>query len=154
MLKLINSYFYRPDKDIPAYLNKRPGKDAGYDLYAAEDVWFWPLQTRKVKSNSHIHVPSGHFGHVAARGGHASRGWLTQGVVDHGYSGNIGIFQTNLSFLPRRIKKGERVAQLVFVPFTAVQLMEFDRLDDYQNIVKKLSNSDRQDKACNSSGTM
>ncbi len=151
---MIKSFFYRPNKDLPAFFNKRPGKDAGYDLYASKDTWFWPLQTKKIASNAHIHIPSHHFGFVATRGGHASNGWLVQGVVDHGYSGNIGIFQTNLSFLPRKIKKGERVAQLIFTPFSEVTLEEYELLSDYERIVEKLSGSDRGTKACNSSGTM
>lgn len=150
---MISTYFYRPDKDTPAYYNKRPGKDAGYDLYALEDIWVWPFQTKKIPTNSHIHIPSDHYGAVLSRSGHAGRGWLTHhSPVDHGYAGNIHIIQTNLSLFPRRIKKGTRIAQLVFVPFSTVVPRETYSLEDFKMTVERLSESDRGEKAFNSSG--
>jgi dUTP pyrophosphatase len=153
MLAQLKIPYYRPDKSIPAYLNKRPGKDAGYDLYAAEDIWLLPLQTKVIKTNSHIHIPDGHLGRVTSRSGHAAKGWLTHaGTVDHGYTGNIGVIQTNLHVLPRKIKKGTRIAQLIFMPFTAVELHEIRNKDEYQEYVSYISNSDRCDNGYNSSG--
>lgn len=151
----MNTFFFRPDKTMDAYQNKRPGKDAGYDLLALEDTWLWPLQTKAIPTNSHIHIPENHLGRVTSRSGHAKRGWLTHpGTVDNGYTGNIGVIQTNLSFLPRRVKKGERIAQLIFMPFSAPEMEEIPHIVDYEHKVAETSKSDRGDKAYNSSGTM
>ena len=151
---VIDTIYYQPDESIPAYLNKRNGKDAGYDLYSTETKWFWPFQTRTIKANIHVLIPDGKLGWVASRGGHAGRGWLTHtGIIDTGYTGQIGVMQTNLSIFPRRVKKGERLAQLIFVPFSAVfgwkkckELNEFDRE------VLELTGSNRGTQAYNSSG--
>lgn len=154
MIGAIKTYFHRPDKTIPAYKNNRPGKDAGYDLYASEDKWFWPLQTIKVESNSHIHIPSAHLGRVTSRSGHSKDGWLVHpGTIDHGYAGNIGVIMTNLSFLPRRIKKGTRIAQMIFMPFTTVIMEEVEDSKSYEQIVQKLSNSNRGVSGFGDSGT-
>lgn len=153
MPKQMDTFYYQPDKKIPAYLNKRPGMDAGYDLYASKDVWLLPFQTKTIPSNSHIYIPAGHLGRVTSRSGHADRGWLTHpGTVDNGYTGCIGIIQTNLSIFPRRIKKGERIAQLIFMPFTAMKLEEINTFYQYKLRVQQESKSNRGTQARNSSG--
>lgn len=145
--------YYRPDKEINGYLNKRIGNDAGYDIYATQDMWFLPFQTKIIPTNSHIHIPYGHFGRVTSRSGHAKRGWLTHaGTVDRGYTGNIGVIQTNLSLLPRRIRKGERIGQIIFIPFKTVELKEVESLQEFGQYVVKDSGSDRGTKSYNSSG--
>lgn len=147
------SYYYQPVDDIPAFLNKRPGNDAGYDMYATETVWLLPFQTKTIKANCHAHIPRGHLVWVASRGGHAGRGWLTHtGIVDTGYSGQIGVMQTNLSIFPRRVKKGERLAQLVVIPFSAIHWKRVAELDTFENLVKSESGSNRGNNAYNSSG--
>lgn len=150
----MDHYYYQPDASIPAYLNKRPGKDAGYDLFVSETTWVMPFQTVVIPTNLHIHTPTGNAGIVASRSGNASRGWLTHvGIVDHGFSGQVSATVTNLSFYPRRFKKGERVAQLVFVPFT--EMVNLERVlsrTEFELRVEDLSESDRGILSHNSSG--
>lgn len=148
------NFYHQPDDSIPPFLNKRPGKDAGYDIYASETMWVKPFGTVVVPVNLHVHTPEGHCALVCSRSGNASRGWLTHiGVGDHGYSGQYTATVTNLSPLPRRIKKGERVAQIVFVPFkTLKNLVKVPNLADFDGVVEQLSDSDRGHKARNSSG--
>lgn len=149
----VESFYYQPDEEIPAYLNKRPGMDAGYDLYATKTTWLWPFQTRTIKSNIHAHVPAGHFGLVTSRGGHAGRGWLTHsGIVDHGYTGQVGVMQTNLAIFPRRVKRGERLAQFLFIPFSKADFTRFYDKYDFENTVQEQSGSNRGTQAYNSSG--
>lgn len=151
----VDSFYYQIDDGINPFLNKRPGQDAGYDLYALEDTWLAPFQTKSLKTNAHIHIPTGHLGRVTCRSGHAKRGWLTHpGTVDSGYTGNIGVIQTNLSLLPRKIKRGERVAQLIFMPFSAAELRRVYSLHDYETKVRVSTNSNRGKNSYNSSGTM
>lgn len=148
------NYYYQPDDTIPAYLNKRPGKDAGYDMFASETMWVKPFGTVDIPTNLHIHTPSGYCALVCSRSGNASRGWLTHiGVGDNGYSGQFSATLTNLSFLPRRIRKGERVAQLVFVPFKEMKnLTEIKSEVEFNRLVSELSESDRGYQSHNSSG--
>ena len=148
------NYYYQPDESIPAFLNKRPGKDAGYDVYASKSQWAMPFQTIDVSVNLHIHTPAGHCALVCSRSGNASRSWLTHiGVGDNGYSGQYTATITNLFPLPRRIKKGERVAQIVFVPFrTLKNLIKVPNQKEFDDIVCNLSNSDRGHNSHNSSG--
>lgn len=149
----IKTYFCKENHEMDAYLNKRPGKDAGYDLFVKEDQWVWPLQTKAIKTNARIHIPRGLFGRVSPRSGNSKRGWLLHpGTVDHGYSGVIGAIVTNIYPWPRKIRAGERIAQLIFIPFQEVDLEEISDIDRYIEEVYGLSQSDRKQKAYNSSG--
>lgn len=151
----ISTVYYQVEDDINAFFNARDADDAGYDLYALKDTWVWPFQTKTMLTNAHIHVPTGHLGRVTSRGGTAKRGWLTHsGTVDSGYTGNIGVTQTNLSFLPRKVKRGERIAQLIFMRFSAAKFTKLNSLLEYFEYVEGVSDSDRGSKAYNSSGTM
>lgn len=117
----------RNDKNIPLPYKKRE-TDAGFDLYALEDSWILPLQTKTVKSNHKILIneESGLFGLIQSRSSIRSKGLFIDGVIDSGYSGTWGIIVTNISWLPKRIKKGERLCQAIFIPYTNPKLKEKD----------------------------
>ena len=63
----------------------------------------------------------GWAGFVYSRSGLGARDGLTVaqgvGVIDPDYTGEITVFLLNTSGTPRRIKRGERIAQLIFLPF-------------------------------------
>lgn len=103
----------RVDKTLPLPYKKRED-DAGHDLYALESGWIWPFQTKTIKSNHKILIEKGDKGLVFARSGIRNRGLLIEGVIDAGYTGIIGIMTTNCFPWPRRIKKGERICQILF----------------------------------------
>lgn len=54
------------------------------------------------------------------------------GVIDSDYRGEINIFLLNTAQEERIIRRGERVAQLVFQPVLRAQLEETDQLGDTQ----------------------
>lgn len=113
----------RVDGNIPLPFKKRQ-TDAGYDLYAAENTWLLPFQTKVIQSNHRILIEDGYFGFVQARSSIRSRGMLIEGVIDEGYQGVIGIMVTNATPFFKRIKKGERVCQLILLPYINVELRE------------------------------
>jgi dUTP pyrophosphatase len=119
-------HYVREVHNIGSPYTRRPGIDAGYDLLALEDTWIWPFQTKLVKTNHRIEVREGEMGIVVGRSGRNLKGWLTHiGIIDTGYTGNLGCIITNLRPYPRKIRKGERIAQIVFTPVNnALHLME------------------------------
>jgi len=73
-----------------------------------------------------VAIPEGHAGLVLPRSGLASKQGLTlanaPGLIDEGYRGEITIAVVNLDpTTPVGISSGDRIAQLVIVPITAVQ---------------------------------
>lgn len=111
--------------DIPLPFKKRK-TDAGYDIYAAETKIIWPLTTRTLLSNHSIDIFDGKFGFIQSRSGIRKRGMIIDGVIDAGFQGTFGLIISNVNIIPRRIKKGERVAQIIFLDYSEVEMNEVD----------------------------
>lgn len=130
--------------EIPLPFKKRE-TDAGYDLYSAESRVIWPFSTYVLKSNHKILIGEDYFGFVQARSGIRSKGLMIEGIIDAGYTGTIGIMVTNTRPWPRFIKKGERVAQIMFLPKLNIELKQVE----YFNTL-----TSRGDKGFGSSGKL
>ena len=109
---------------------------AGYDLYACIDA---PLtidagMTVKVGTGLSIAVPEGYFGAVFARSGLAAKEGLRPancvGVADSDYRGEYIVALHNDSSVQRTVTPGERIAQLVIMPFLSVCFEEVDNLEE------------------------
>ena len=120
-----------------AILPKR-GSDqaAGYDLYAALDgpVTIEPHKTVMVGTGLSIAVPEGYFGAIYARSGLATKLGLRPancvGVCDSDYRGEYIVALHNDSDVERKVEPGDRIAQLVVMPYLAVDFEECDDLDE------------------------
>lgn len=108
---------------------------AGYDLRACMDapVTIAPGETAMIGTGLSVAVPEGYFGAVFARSGLASKQGLRPancvGVCDSDYRGEYTVAMHNDSALPREIKPGERIAQLVVIPYLALEFEETEELD-------------------------
>ena len=109
---------------------------AGYDLYACleEDVLIAPGQTVKIGTGLAVAVPEGFFGAVFARSGLASKEGLRPancvGVCDSDYRGEYIIALHNDSGMERTVRHGDRIAQLVILPFLPAEFEESDSLPE------------------------
>lgn len=96
---------------------------AGADLYAlpGESVTVEPHKTVMIHTGLAMEIPEGYAGLIFARSGLASKRGLAPankvGVVDPDYRGEFMVALHNHTDEPREIEGGERVAQLVIVPF-------------------------------------
>lgn len=109
---------------------------AGYDLYADTDkeIMVEPHTTAMVGTGLSIAVPEGYFGAIFARSGLASKRGLRPancvGVCDSDYRGEYIVALHNDSDQMRSIAPGERIAQLVVMPFLHVEFVEAEELDE------------------------
>lgn len=127
--------------DIPVFKTKNG--DAGYDLYVTKDIWIFPFRVTKVPVNMCIELPEGTYGLVTSRSGQSLKGVFTiPGIVDETYRGQISAIVTKIGLLPTRIKKGERIAQLVITKYDKPTLQ----------INTELSNTERNHSGFGSSG--
>lgn len=115
----------------PVYAH--PG-DAGADLLAAEAVTLQPGERRLVGTGVSAALPEGTVGLVTPRSGLAARAGLSivnaPGVVDSGYRGEIKVALINLDpRTPIEIHEGDRIAQLVIVPFLTADFVPVESLD-------------------------
>lgn len=109
---------------------------AGADLYAVLDA---PLtvavgETVLVHTGLAVEIPAGFVGLVCARSGLATKRGLAPankvGVIDADYRGEIMVALHNHSTAPQTIEQGERVAQLVLVPYLTAVYEEAESLTD------------------------
>ena len=121
-----------PEVELPSYAY---AGDAGLDLRASEAVTLAPLERRLVSTGLAVAIPEGYAGFVQPRSGLALREGLsmanTPGLVDSHYRGELKVCAVNLD--PERsirIKRGDRIAQLVIQRVPAVTLVEVDELDE------------------------
>lgn len=111
------------------------GYAAGYDLYACTNAECkaYPGETIKVGTGIAIQPPDGYFGAIFARSGLAAKQGLRPancvGVCDEDYTGEYIVAIYNDSNEVRHINNGDRIAQLVFLPYLNVEFEEVDALD-------------------------
>lgn len=109
---------------------------AGYDLFAdvKEQLELLPHQTAMIPTGLAMEIPEGYFGGIFARSGLASKEGLRPancvGVVDADYRGEVKVALHNDGETVRVITPGQKVAQLVVVPFLSVEFDEVDALSD------------------------
>lgn len=110
---------------------------AGYDLYACmdnESVTINPHETVKIGTGLAIQPPKNTFGAVFARSGIACKQGLRPancvGVCDYDYTGEYIVALHNDSNEPRVVNNGDRIAQLVFMPYVAVEFNEVNELEE------------------------
>lgn len=124
---------YDPEKvTIPT---KGSVDSAGYDLYALDDVSIRPQTNEMIHTGIAIEIPKGYVGLVFARSGMAHKQHLRPsnavGVIDADYRGEVLVSLYNDSTEDEMdITPGQRIAQLVIVPYLGLELQEVDKLSD------------------------
>lgn len=109
---------------------------AGADLYAVldEDLTIKPHETVLIHTGLAMEIPVGYAGMVFARSGLATKKGLAPankvGVVDADYRGEVMVALHNHTNEEKTIEHGERVAQLVIMPYFKADFMETEDLSD------------------------
>lgn len=107
---------------------------AGYDLYASKQQNIKWQETEKIHTEIAIEIPTHYVGLIFARSGLATNYGIRPancvGVIDSDYRGEIIVPLRNDTLNDYLIKKGERFAQLVIVPYFTDKLEESDQLSD------------------------
>lgn len=119
-----------------AIIPKRGSEQAaGYDLHAniTEPVEIKPHTSVKIGTGLALSVPDGFFGGIFARSGLATKQGIRPsncvGIVDSDYRGEIMVALHNDLDIPQVIQPNERIAQLVIIPYLAVEFEETEELD-------------------------
>lgn len=109
---------------------------AGFDLYAIlnEDITIKSHETFLVKTGLSMEIPVGYAGMIFARSGLATKKGLAPankvGVVDSDYRGEVMVALHNHSNENQTISHGERIAQMVIMPFYKAEFIEVEELSD------------------------
>lgn len=123
----------KKDVELPEY--KHIG-DGGMDIRASIDVKLEPNETKIVPTGLKIAVPENYELQIRPRSGFSLKTPLrisnSPGTIDSSYRDEVGIIVTNTSLNESfKIKKGDRIAQLVLCKF---EMVEFEKIDDITSI--------------------
>lgn len=110
--------------------------DAGHDLYAIEDCVVSPGKMVEINTGVHLALPSTMYAQICARSSYGMKGLTVHpGVIDPGYTGHISVFvmyaatpETARTREPYTIKKGDKIAQVVFHNVLNVKLSQISTL--------------------------
>lgn len=109
---------------------------AGYDLHAdiSEKLVIRPGETVKVETGLAFALPEGYFGGIFARSGLSAKKGLRPanctGVVDSDYRGPVIVALHNDSKTEQVIEPGERIAQMILLPYLTAEFEEVENLDE------------------------
>ncbi len=109
--------------------------EAGYDAYSTETIWIKPGQRVLIKTDIAMSIPEGFFGRICDRSSLALKHGIhvLGGILDSNFRGNIGIILINLSDGGEehsyQVKKGDRIAQIIFEEYIPVYFTEVNELD-------------------------
>jgi dUTP pyrophosphatase len=111
-----------------------PG-DAGADLTSGEEFVLLPGERRTVPTGVSIALPRGYVAFIVPRSGLAARHGITvvnsPGTVDAGYRGEIMVTLLNTDLVEAFVvNRGDRIAQIVVLPFSAVNFVPVERLPE------------------------
>lgn len=121
---------------LPLPASASPGS-AGLDLRAAlpedvEEVVLRPGERALIPTGLVLEIPPGWEGQVRPRSGLALRHGIgllnSPGTIDSDYRGEVGVILINLGESPFPVRRGDRIAQLVFARVEPIEWEESEAL--------------------------
>ena len=107
---------------------------AGLDLCANEDAVIPAGGWRLVRTGVHFEIPVGFVGLLFPRSGNALKRGLTfencVGVIDSDYRGDVGAEIRNDMDCSQTVRRGDKIAQMVFARCEQFPLEMVDELDE------------------------
>ena len=125
---------YKKLKDSAIEPTKGSEKAAGYDLYANingnDSITINPGETVVIGTGLSFELPDNTFAAIFARSGLSTKSGLAPankvGVCDSDYRGEYKVALHNHSNTPATVNHGDRIAQMVVMPFIPIELEEGD----------------------------
>jgi dUTP pyrophosphatase len=116
-------------------LRRMTGGSSGFDLQAAcaDDIVVEPGTAALIPAGFELSIPTGYEAQVRPRSGLAIKnriGLLNgPGTIDSDYRGEVCVILYNFGDEDFVVRRGVRVAQLVFCRLPSVEIVEDERLD-------------------------
>ena len=101
--------------------------DAGYDLCTPVIAIIPHHQRATVNTGIRIDIPAGYYGRIESKSGlMKDKGITVSGTIDAGYRGPIKVVMFNHSDQDATFKRGDKIAQIVFLKCETPILEEVD----------------------------
>lgn len=130
---LVNIKKLNPNATLPT---QGSAEAAGWDLYACIDrpIYISPHGTEKIGTGLAFELPKYTFGGIFPRSGLATKKGLrpanTPGVCDSDYRGEYIVALHNDSETVQIVEPGDRIAQLILMPYIPMFFNEVDELNE------------------------
>lgn len=109
---------------------------AGCDLKSVEDKVIWPGERALIGTGIRLEIPFGIAAQVCPRSGLAIKYGVTvlnsPGIIDNDYRGEIKVILHNSGKEEFIIKKGDRIAQLLFFPIMQAIFQKAEEVSETQ----------------------
>ncbi len=108
---------------LPSYQHEG---DAGFDLRSVKKCVIKKGTSQTIPTGIKIAVPSGYVGLIKDRSGLAAKHGIhtLAGIIDSGYRGEVAVVLHNLGGEDFSVDMGMRIAQLLIIPVTCVNVNE------------------------------
>jgi len=118
--KLLHNYATAPTRATDG--------SAGFDLYATDNHTIWPGARVKIPTGVQMAIPDGYAGFIWPRSGMAVKhGFdILAGLIDSDFRGEAMVAGINHGDRMIEVKRGDRVAQIVFSPVHVLAAMVED----------------------------
>lgn len=126
---------YSKSGEIPKYETEN---SAGLDLRALLDkpMIIKPMERVLIPTGIFLEIPNGFEGQVRARSGLSIKYGLTMvngvGTVDSDYRGELKVPMINLGSEEFKVESGDRIAQIVFARYEAVNFESVSSTEDLE----------------------
>ena len=130
--------------ESPSYANRYA---AGLDIRSNNQVYMAPGAIVDIDTLLAVEIPKGCFGMVVARSGLSYKNQVKLindvGIIDEDYRGDIGIRLKNEGTEPYLIEVGDRVAQMIIIPYIQPTLLFVDKLEETERGSKGFGSTGR-----------
>lgn len=136
-MKSVKIYLKKKDdcEDLPIPKYATPGS-SGMDLYADVDkeVNLLPGEIRLISAGIYLSIPAGYEAEIRPRSGLAVKHGVslvnTPGTIDSDYRGLVSLIMINHGKDSFKIRRGDRIAQMVIKEVTKADIMLSQSLDE------------------------
>jgi dUTP pyrophosphatase len=107
-------------------------QDAGLDLHSMEMATIFPGESWTFDTGVHIALEPGTYGKIESKSGLNVKHDIVScgGVVDEGFTGSIRVKLYNLGHEAYTFYPGDKIAQLVIMPYLVPEMEVVDDLED------------------------
>lgn len=110
---------------------KKHTGDAGWDLFVSRSCTIAPGETKEVHTDIKIDMPPFLYARITGRSS-SLRNYnllVNEGIIDNGYTGEMFICVHNVGTEPVEIKKGTRIAQVLFHTIEDIRWCEVEKIE-------------------------
>jgi dUTP pyrophosphatase len=130
-MKQIKIKKLNPYAIIPHYAHEG---DAGMDVYSTINFTLKPNHRSMIPTGLSFEIPKGYELQIRPKSGIAIKKGITllntPGTLDSGYRGELKIIMINHSSEEYKIKKGEKIAQIVLAKYEEANIIEIEELNE------------------------